>query len=94
MTLCITTVILTVFGVVSPVKILAYTENKWAISYIQNAQIFFSQPTVPVIMLIVCTILSLLIVYYQMFRNINIKMLYSTIALMFFSNLLFCRILL
>lgn len=94
MTLCITTVILTVFGVVSPVKILAYTENKWAISYIQNAQIFFSQPTVPVIMLIVCTILSLLIVYYQMFRNINIKMLYSTIALMFFSNLLFCRMLL
>ncbi|MCD7914606.1 MAG: glycosyltransferase family 39 protein [Tannerellaceae bacterium] len=80
---------LIMFGVVNPLTIAArFTDNMNMLSTIELAtESLFIHPWLSACVLIFC-FLALRTVYYQMFKKINIKILYATIFLVYAMNLL------
>lgn len=80
---------LTMFGTIDPVAIVGqYTRDSSILDTTRMATDMFIQPSTLTICILAVNVVILGIVYYQMFKKINIKILYSTIALTFAVNLL------
>lgn len=80
---------LTAFGVIDPVSITSQFTTKadilHTVSVISN---LFTSPSVLTVLIALALTASLVIVYYQIFRKINIKILYATIGLIICFNIL------
>ena len=83
-------ILLTVFGIIDPVGIVGqYTQNASTFGHGTNGiKKYWFIPSTLTICIIFINLLILGTVYYQMFKKINIKILYATIALTFSVNLL------
>ena len=82
-------ILLTVFGIIDPVGIVGqYTQNASTLDMVQMVSKVLVHPSTLTICIIFINLLILGTVYYQMFKKINIKILYATIALTFSVNLL------
>ena len=90
----ITTVVLiaiglTMIGVIDPVTIVSqYTDRAATLSQVEAVSNMFSYCNGLTICIVIIVLLALMTVLYQMFKKINIKILYATIALSFTINLL------
>lgn len=83
------TVALTMSGLIDPLQIISqYTEHVEILERVQWVTNQFVHPDGLTIGILAVVLVVLAIVYYQMFKKINIKILYATIALMFAINLL------
>ncbi|SEF52456.1 ArnT family glycosyltransferase [Parabacteroides chinchillae] len=82
-------ILLTMSGIINPVTIVSqYSSNQsvlYNVQLVTNVLTFKSLLTTTIVTVV---LLSLGTVYYQMFKKINIKILYATIALTFTVNLL------
>ena len=79
----------TVFGIIDPVGIVGqYTQNASTLDMVRMVSKVLVHPSTLTICIIFINLLILGTVYYQMFKKINIKILYATIALTFSVNLL------
>lgn len=82
-------IILTMAGIINPVVIAGqYTQNVEVIEAVSHVANMFTAPNGLTICILLILLLALSTVYYQMFKKINIKILYATIALTFCVNLL------
>ena len=82
-------ILLTVFSIIDPVGIVGqYTQNASTLDMVQMVSKVLVHPSTLTICIIFINLLILGTVYYQMFKKINIKILYATIALTFSVNLL------
>ena len=82
-------ILLTVFGIIDPVGIVGqYTQNASTLDMVRMVSKVLVHPSTLTICIIFINLLILGTVYYQMFKKINIKILYATIALTFSINLL------
>ena len=82
-------ILLTVFGIIDPVGIVGqYTQNASTLDMVRMVSKVLVHPSTLTICIIFINLLILGTVYYQMFKKINIKILYATIALTFSVNLL------
>ena len=80
---------LTMAGVIDPVKIATqYTNRQATLEMVGLISNMFSHPCGLTICILLVVLAILATVYYQMFKKINIKILYATIALAFGINLL------
>lgn len=80
---------LTMTGVINPETIAQqYTQKPATLQTIEVIIKGFTSPDMLTICILLVVLLILIIVYYQMFKKINIKILYATIALTFTINLL------
>lgn len=81
--------ILTMSDIIHPVTIaMQYTDSPVIISMIGSVDAFISSPDALTLIILSVVALTLGIVLYQMFRKINIKILYATFGLMFCLNIL------
>jgi len=81
--------LLTMGGLIDPVTITAqFTERSSTLATVETISQMLTSPNLLTISIILSVLIALMVVYYQMFRKINIKILYATIALMFTINLL------
>ena len=82
-------VLLTMFGVIDPNMIASqYTNSETTLLKVNWIAKMFSDPSGLTISIVIVNLIALGTVYYQMFKKINIKILYATIAMMFTINLL------
>lgn len=80
---------LTMTGVIHPAAIAGqYTSRPSTLEMVEMIAGKFSSPDLLTILILVFMLAILATVYYQMFKKINIKILYTTIALSFAINLL------
>ena len=80
---------LTVIGVIDPVAIASqYTSRTSTLAQVEAVSNIFSFSYGLTVCIVIVVLLALLTVIYQMSKKINIKILYSTIALTFTINLL------
>lgn len=90
----VTTVVLIAIGltmakIIDPVAIVSqYTSRAATLSQVEAVSNMFSYCNGLTICIVIIVLLALLTVLYQMFKKINIKILYATIALSFTINLL------
>lgn len=76
-------------GIIDPVSIVSqYTQRPSTLETVGMVSNMFASPGMLTICVLLITLAILSIVYYQMFKKINIKILYATIALTFAVNLL------
>lgn len=76
-------------GIIDPVAIASqYTSRAATLSQVEAISNMFSYCNGLTICIVIIVLLALLTVLYQMFKKINIKILYATIALSFTINLL------
>lgn len=81
-------VCLTMAGVIDPITIASqYTSKASTLETISHVTAMFVTPSVLTISIMLFLLAILIAVYYQMFKKINIKILYATIALTFAVNL-------
>lgn len=81
--------VLTMAGVIDPVTIAShYTDRVSTLTTIEMITNMLVSPSGLTIGIIIFTLLTLITVCYQMFKKINIKILYATIALTFAINML------
>lgn len=81
--------LLTVFGLIDPVAIIAqYTSKDSALSLVKMVSEELAHPCMLTYLVLFVNIVILIVLYYQMFKKINIKILYAAIALTFAVNLL------
>lgn len=82
-------IFLTMIGAIDPVAIVSqYTSDKSALDSVQMVTQILVSPSILTISIFAVNLAILGTVYYQMFKKINIKILYATIALAFAVNLL------
>ena len=82
-------VALTMAGAIDPVKIASqYTSRQSTLETVELVSNMFAYPCGLTICILIVLLAILATVYYQMFKKINIKILYATIALAFAINLL------
>ncbi|WP_165155113.1 glycosyltransferase family 39 protein [Parabacteroides sp. ZJ-118] len=82
-------ILLTVSGIIDPVGIVGqYTRDTSTLEMVRMASNVWVHPSALTMGIIFVNLLVLGTVYYQMFKKINIKILYATIALTFSVNLL------
>lgn len=82
-------VFLTMVGAIDPVAIVGqYTSDKSTLDSVQMVTRILASPSILTISIFAVNLAILGTVYYQMFKKINIKILYATIALAFAVNLL------
>lgn len=82
-------VALTMAGAIDPVKIASqYTSRQSTLETVELVSNMFAYPCGLTICILIVLLAILTTVYYQMFKKINIKILYATIALAFAINLL------
>lgn len=82
-------ILLTMFGVIDPNTIITqYTNNESALLKVNWITQSLVNPSGLTISIVIINLVALGTVYYQMFKKINIKILYATIALTFTVNLL------
>ena len=82
-------VALTMAGAIDPVKIASqYTSHQSTLEMVELVSNMFAYPCGLTISILIVLLAILATVYYQMFKKINIKILYATIALAFAINLL------
>ena len=82
-------VALTMAGAIDPVKIASqYTSHQSTLEMVELVSNMFAYPCGLTICILMVLLAILATVYYQMFKKINIKILYATIALAFAINLL------
>ena len=82
-------VALTMAGAIAPVKIASqYTSHQSTLEMVELVSNMFAYPCGLTICILIVLLAILATVYYQMFKKINIKILYATIALAFAINLL------
>lgn len=82
-------VALTMAGAIDPVKIASqYTSRQSTLEMVELVSNMFAYPCGLTICILIVLLAILATVYYQMFKKINIKILYATIALAFAINLL------
>ena len=82
-------VALTMAGAIDPVKIASqYTSHQSTLEMVELVSNMFAYPCGLTICILIVLLAILATVYYQMFKKINIKILYATIALAFAINLL------
>lgn len=80
---------LTMAGVIDPVAIASqYTSRPSTLAQVEAVSNMFSSSCGLTVCIVIIVLLALLTVLYQMFKKINIKILYATIALTFTINLL------
>lgn len=80
---------LTMAQVINPLRIAEqYTQKASILETIEMVSNMFISPNLITVLILVFVLLILITVYYQMFKKINIKILYATIALSFSINLL------
>lgn len=80
---------LTMAGVIDPLQIAShYTERANTLNQVEWAAAMLKDPGALTATIVLLTLVALLTVFYQMFKKINIKILYATIALTFCINLL------
>ena len=80
---------LTMAGAIDPVKIASqYTSRQSTLETVELVSNMFAHPCGLTICILIVLLAILATVYYQMFKKINIKILYATIALAFAINLL------
>lgn len=80
---------LTMAGAIDPVKIASqYTNRQSTLEMVELVSNMFAYPCGLTICILIVLLAILATVYYQMFKKINIKILYATIALAFAINLL------
>ncbi len=80
---------LTMTGVIDPVAIAGqYTQRQSTLESVALVSNMFASPDWLTICILIILLVFLATVYYQMFKKINIKILYATIALSFAINLL------
>lgn len=76
-------------GIIDPVSIVSqYAQRSSTLETVGMVSNMFASPGMLTIGVLLITLAILSIVYYQMFKKINIKILYATIALTFAVNLL------
>lgn len=76
-------------GVIDPVAIVqSYTDSESALQTTQQAVMLFQSRDVLAVALLCVLGLFMVTLYYQLFRKINIKILYATIALTFAVNMI------
>lgn len=82
-------IILTIAGVINPVNIAEkYTTNTAILHNLKMMTNTLITPNILTFTIICFVLIVLCILYYQLFRKINIKILYATIGLMFAVNIL------
>lgn len=82
-------ILLTIFGLVNPVGIVSnYTNSPELLQQVGMVANELSSPSALTCCIILFNIAALITVYYQLFKKINIKILYATIALTFSVNLI------
>lgn len=82
-------ILLTMTGAIDPVAIVnQYTDRASTLETVQMVTQVLATPSLLTICIFVVNLMALGTVYYQMFKKINIKILYATIALTFTVNLL------
>ena len=82
-------ILLTMFHVIDPNTIVSqYTNSESTLTKVNWITNMLVNPSGLTITIIIVNLIALGTVYYQMFKKINIKILYATIALMFTVNLL------
>lgn len=82
-------ILLTLAGTIDPVQIVSqYTDHVSTLDKVEMATKMLVAPGLLTICIFLVTLLALSTVFYQMFKKINIKILYATIALTFCVNLL------
>lgn len=82
-------VLLTMTGVINPLQIASqYTSHASTLHLVDLVTQVLIVPCTLTICIFLITLMALLTVFYQMFKKINIKILYATIALTFCVNLL------
>lgn len=82
-------ILLTAFGAIDPVALAAQYTTKTDVFYtVGSIAEMFTSPDILTIVILLILIFSLGIVCYQMFRKINLKILYATIGLMVCINFL------
>lgn len=82
-------IVLTMTGAIDPVKIASqYTNRQVTLEAVGLVSNMFAHPSGLTICILLVLLAILATVYYQMFKKINIKILYATIALSFAINLL------
>ena len=80
---------LTMTGIINPVAIAEqYTQRQSTLETVSMVSGMFTSPDTCTILILIILLIFLITVYYQMFKKINIKILYATIALSFGINLL------
>ena len=80
---------LTMIGVIDPVAIASqYTSRTSTLAQVEAVSNIFSFSYGLTVCIVIVVLVALLTVLYQMFKKINIKILYATIALSFTINLL------
>lgn len=88
-TVVLIAIILTMAGIINLNAITEqYTTNPSVLSAMEAISSRLTSPGILTVGIVLIVFISLGIVYYQMFRKINIKILYATIGLMFCINLL------
>lgn len=76
-------------GIINPLTIASqYTNRQATLETVEIVSNMLSSPGCLTIIILIITLCILITVYYQMFKKINIKILYATIALAFAINLL------
>ncbi|MDH6356437.1 glycosyltransferase family 39 protein [Parabacteroides sp. PF5-9] len=80
---------LTMIGVIDPVNMTSqFTDDSVTIATVDAVSAMFTSPDFITIFILMVTLVVLATVLYQMFKKINIKILYATIALAFCVNLI------
>ncbi|MDD4514369.1 glycosyltransferase family 39 protein [Massilibacteroides sp.] len=81
--------VLIMVGAINPVSITeGFTSRESTLDMVRLFTQVFASPSWITITILLLTLLSVIIVWYQMFKKINIKILYSTIALAFAVNMI------
>lgn len=80
---------LTMVGMIDPVRIVsAYTDKESVLYAVELVTARFIHPDLLSGTILVANVAALITVYYQLFKKINIKILYATVLLTFMVNLL------
>jgi hypothetical protein len=80
---------LTMAGVINPIQLASqYTNRQSTLETVEYVTNMFTHPSGLTICILLIVLVILISVFYQMSKKINIKILYSTIALTFVINLL------
>lgn len=88
-TVVVIALVLTMKGIIDPVHmVMQYTHDETTLHIVESVTQTLSSPSGLSICIVIVTLIALITVLYQMFKKINIKILYATIALTFCINLL------
>lgn len=88
-TVVLIAVALTMFKLIDPVLITSqYTTDMLTLYQVQTITEMLTSPSALTVSILILTLIVVLIINYQMFKRINIKILYASIALMFCINVM------